>query len=74
MTLSEVNFYVIKAIVSLPSLQVDQTKIMTAFEQLMKYFGSVVKNYIKGEEAMEHCLKAFEVRFRFEYLLKRLFI
>lgn len=68
MTLSEVNFYVIKAILSLPQLQTESTKIFSAFEELMKYFGPVVKNYIKGETAMSHCLKAFEVSFSFYFI------
>uniref|UniRef100_A0A336KNH5 Translation initiation factor eIF2B subunit epsilon n=1 Tax=Culicoides sonorensis TaxID=179676 RepID=A0A336KNH5_CULSO len=38
-------------------------KLFSGFEQLMKYFGPVVRNYIKGEAAMNDCLKAFEETF-----------
>lgn len=62
MALSEVNFYVIKAILSLPALQHENSNTFGVLKQLLQYFGPVVKNYIKGNDAMRDCLKAFEVR------------
>lgn len=62
MSLSEVNFFVIKAVFSLSALiEAGPTNVLTVFKQVMQYFSSVVKNYIKGGDAMGDCLKALEV-------------
>lgn len=61
MALSEVNFYVVKAILQLLTLQENATSnITTALNQLFNYFGPVFKNYIRGRDAMMDCLNALQ--------------
>lgn len=56
-TLSEVNFYVTKAMISLPYIA-ENSNILTAFSQVYTHMGSILKNYITGNEAMLDCLNA----------------
>ena len=59
MSLNEVNFYVVKAIFNLPSLeQADEASYLKEFKAIYTYMSSVLKNYIRGAEAMLDCLKA----------------
>lgn len=61
MSLAEVNFYVVKAILQLLVMQESAAKnIVTTLNQLLTYFGSVFKNYIRGRDAMVDCMKALE--------------
>ncbi|XP_055534339.1 translation initiation factor eIF-2B subunit epsilon [Wyeomyia smithii] len=61
MSLSEVNFYVVKAILTLLTMQENAASaIVSTLSQLLAYFGPVFKNYIRGRDAMLDCLKAFE--------------
>lgn len=59
MSLNEVNFYVVKAIFNLPSLEeADDANYLKEFKLIYTYVSSVLKNYIRGAEAMTDCLKA----------------
>lgn len=59
MSLNEVNFYVVKAIFNLPSLeQVGEVNYLKEFKMIYTYISPVLKNYIRGAEAMTDCLKA----------------
>lgn len=59
MSLNEVNFYVVKAIFNLPSLEsADEASYLKEFKLIYTYISSVLKNYIRGAEAMTDCLKA----------------
>lgn len=61
MSLTEVNFFVVKAILSLqPLVNATGANVMTAFNQVLGHLGPVFKNYIRGEDAMRDCLKAIE--------------
>lgn len=58
MALNEVNFFVIKAVLSLPIVQ-ESSDQFDGFKKVYEYLGeNVVKNYIKGESAMHDCLNA----------------
>lgn len=58
MQLNEVNFFVIKAIFSLPAIQNSSDPLET-FKNVYDYLGDkVLKNYIKGDGAMVDCLNA----------------
>ncbi|XP_062539221.1 translation initiation factor eIF-2B subunit epsilon [Armigeres subalbatus] len=71
MSLSEVNFYVVKAILHLLIMQENATKnVVATMGQLLGYFGSVFKNYIRGRDAMMDCLKAFEETSEQEELIR----
>lgn len=61
MSLNEVNFYVVKAIFHMPSLAAaaeEEASFLKEFKQVYTYMSSVLKNYIRGAEAMTDCLKA----------------
>ncbi|KXJ76401.1 hypothetical protein RP20_CCG009134 [Aedes albopictus] len=61
MSLSEVNFYVVKAILQLLVMQENAAKnVVATMNQLLAYFGTVFKNYIRGRDAMMDCMKALE--------------
>ncbi|XP_055680887.1 translation initiation factor eIF-2B subunit epsilon [Lutzomyia longipalpis] len=60
MSLSEVNFYVVQAIFHLSPLTDATTNVLAALKQIYNHLGPVLKNYIKGEAAMEDCLKAIQ--------------
>ncbi|XP_052866451.1 translation initiation factor eIF-2B subunit epsilon [Anopheles cruzii] len=61
MSLSEVNFYVVKAILQILVLQENvETNTVATLRKILAYFGVVFKNYIRDNDAMLDCLKAFE--------------
>lgn len=60
MSLQEVNFYVIRALFSLPPMK-NPTNVLTIFKDLLVFFKPIVANYIKGLDAMMDCLRAVEV-------------
>lgn len=61
MTLSEVNFYVVKALLNLYPIKEADGNLLTAFNQIFAQLNGVLKNYIRGDQAMTDCLKAIEV-------------
>lgn len=62
MSLSEVNFYVVKALLNLyPIKDESNGNVLTAFNQIFAQLHGVLKNYIRGADAMDDCLKAIEV-------------
>lgn len=61
MSLSEVNFYVVKALLNLYPIKEPSGNILTAFNQIFAQLHGVLKNYIRGDQAMQDCLKAIEV-------------
>lgn len=63
MTLSEVNFYVVRAIFSLRPISEAGADILSALKQLLSHLNPVLKNYIRGKDAMQDCLKAIEVNY-----------
>lgn len=65
-TLSEVNFYVVKAMLNLYPIKESNGNVLSAFNQIFAHLNSVLKNYIRGTDAMSDCLKAIEVS-RFIY-------
>ena len=60
MSLKEVNFYVVKAILSLPIMHVEDANVLTNLNSVLAHLGPVMNNYIRGEDAMHDCLQAFE--------------
>lgn len=61
MSLSEVNFYVVKALLNLYPIKESNGNVLTAFNQIFAQLHGVLKNYIRGSQAMSDCLKAIEV-------------
>lgn len=61
MSLCEVNFYVVKALLNLYPIKEPSSNILTAFNQIFAQLNGVLKNYIRGDQAMKDCLKAIEV-------------
>lgn len=61
MSLSEVNFYVAQAVLNLYPIKESNGNVMNAFNQIYSHLNPVLKNYIRGPEAMHDCLKAIEV-------------
>lgn len=61
MALSEVNFYVAKAMLNLYPMKECNGNVMSAFNQIYSHLSPVLKNYIRGPDAMSDCLKAIEV-------------
>lgn len=58
-SMQEVNYHVVRAILSLPS----ETKPAGFFVELHKYlvfFQPIFKNYVRNDEAQKECLKALE--------------
>lgn len=75
MSLSEVNFYVVKALLNLYPIKDSSGNVLTAFNQIFAQLHGVLKNYIRGPQAMKDCLKAIEVySFVNCYLLFTIFI
>lgn len=65
MSLEEVNYYVVKAILNLPTIRAEGANIVAALSKIFNHLGPVMKNYIRGDSAMRDCLKAVEVIFNF---------
>lgn len=61
MSLSEVNFYVVKALLNLYPIKESDGNVLSAFNQIFAQLHGVLKNYIRGVDAMKDCLKAIEV-------------
>ncbi|XP_050295224.1 translation initiation factor eIF-2B subunit epsilon isoform X2 [Anthonomus grandis grandis] len=59
-TVKEVNFNVIKAILIMSHKIPDGPQYFNGFSQLLAYFAPILKNYIKNESAMADCLQAIE--------------
>lgn len=75
MSLKEVNFNVVKAIFSLPSIKEPlKNNVLLEISAVLKQLGPVMSNYIKSEEAMLDCLKALEVGFSFKSVIFMLLI
>lgn len=70
MSLSEVNFYVVQALLNLYPIKEANGNVLTAFNQIFAKLHGVLKNYIRGSEAMGDCLKAIEVM-GFPYVQKK---
>lgn len=64
MSLSEVNFYVVQALLNLYPIKEANGNVLTAFNQIFAQLHGVLKNYIRGSEAMSDCLKAIEVKIK----------
>lgn len=64
MTLSEVNFFVVQALLNLYPIKESNGNVLTAFNQIFAQLHGVLKNYIRGSEAMDDCLKAIEVKIK----------
>lgn len=61
MALSEVNFHVVKAILSLRHIaEANANNLIGAINVVLTHLGPVFKNYIRGDDAMMDCLKAVE--------------
>lgn len=61
MSLKEVNFNVVKAIFSLPTIkEPSNNNVLIEISAVLKQLGAVMSNYIKSEDAMLDCLKALE--------------
>ena len=56
MALSEVNFYVVQAMLNLYPIKECNGNVMAAFQQIYAHLNPVMKNYIRGPEAMSDCL------------------
>jgi len=66
-TIREVTYNVIKAILSLPLHYLSETKIAVSNQNYQKnlkimitYFNTIILNYVKNEDAQEDCLRAIE--------------
>ncbi|KAI5636697.1 eIF4-gamma/eIF5/eIF2-epsilon domain-containing protein [Phthorimaea operculella] len=57
--LHEVNFFVIRALLSMPVLA-DAKNVLATVKDIFKYFSPVVSNYIKTKSSTMDCLKAVE--------------
>lgn len=64
MSLSEVNFYVVKALLNLYPIKESDGNVLSAFNQIFAQLHGVLKNYIRGADAMIDCLKAIEVNIK----------
>lgn len=60
MSLPEVNFYVVKALLNLYPIKDSNGNVLTAFNQIFAQLNGVLKNYIRGPDAMRDCLRAIE--------------
>lgn len=58
--LHEVNFFVIRALLSMPAL-VSSKSVLVTLKDILKYFRPVLANYIKTKSSIMDCLKAVEV-------------
>ncbi|KAJ8919240.1 hypothetical protein NQ315_003823 [Exocentrus adspersus] len=59
-TVKEVNFNVIKAILTLSLRQPIGPQYFSHLSRLLSYFAPILKNYIRNESAMIDCLQAIE--------------
>ncbi|KAK5643696.1 hypothetical protein RI129_007541 [Pyrocoelia pectoralis] len=68
-TVKEVNFNVIKAILTLPFQLYLGQPYLSSLRPLLEYFSPILKNYIRNVSAMVDCLQAIEVCRYFFYFL-----
>ncbi|KAJ0179353.1 hypothetical protein K1T71_005065 [Dendrolimus kikuchii] len=59
MQLHEVNFFVVKALLSIPVLS-ETNNVLGTVKDILKYFRPVLANYIKTKTSIMDCLKAVE--------------
>lgn len=59
----QVNFNVIKAILTISLRQPIGPQYYSHLSRLLSYFAPVLKNYMRNEAAMIDCLQAIEVGF-----------
>ncbi|XP_023947314.2 translation initiation factor eIF-2B subunit epsilon [Bicyclus anynana] len=57
--LHEVNFFVIRALLSMPVL-IDSKSVLNTVKDILKFFRPVIANYIKSESSIMDCLRAVE--------------
>lgn len=60
--LHEVNFFVIRAMLSMPIL-VDSKSVLITVKDILKFFRPILLNYIKTKSSIMDCLRAVEVSF-----------
>lgn len=58
--LHEVNFFVVRGLLSMPVLTEAQNVLVTV-KDILKYFRPVLSNYIKTKSSIMDCLRAVEV-------------
>ncbi|XP_023012406.2 eukaryotic translation initiation factor 2B subunit epsilon isoform X1 [Leptinotarsa decemlineata] len=59
-TVKEVNFNVVKAILIMSLRQPTGVQYFSHLSRLLSFFAPILKNYIRNESAMEDCLQAIE--------------
>ncbi|KRT81753.1 hypothetical protein AMK59_5175 [Oryctes borbonicus] len=59
-TLKEVNYNVVKAILNLPFQHSSGQQYLPALLRTLVYFSPILKNYVRNESAAEDCLQAIE--------------
>ncbi|XP_004927856.1 translation initiation factor eIF-2B subunit epsilon isoform X1 [Bombyx mori] len=57
--LNEVNFFVVRALLSMPVLS-EAKNVLTTVKDILKYFRPVLANYIKSKSSIMDCLRAVE--------------
>ncbi|XP_026491193.1 translation initiation factor eIF2B subunit epsilon [Vanessa tameamea] len=57
--LNEVNFFVVRALLSMPILE-NSKNVLTTVKDILKFFRPVIANYIKTKLSIMDCLKAVE--------------
>ncbi|CAG9791992.1 unnamed protein product [Diatraea saccharalis] len=57
--LNEVNFFVVKALLSIPILT-ETKSVLSTIKDIWKYFQPVISNYIKTKSSIMDCLRAVE--------------
>lgn len=57
--LHEVNFYVVRALLSMPVLA-ENKNVLNTLKDILKYFRPVLANYIKTKSSIMDCLRAVE--------------
>ncbi|GLV37109.1 eukaryotic translation initiation factor 2B subunit epsilon [Carabus blaptoides fortunei] len=59
-TVREVNYNVVKAILNLPFQQSGGQQYLSSLRSLLTYFTPILVNYVRNESAMTDCLQAIE--------------
>lgn len=59
-SLKEVNYFVCKAILSLPFQLQDGSQYLQALSRCLAYFSPILKNYIRDDDSMNDCLQAVQ--------------
>lgn len=60
--LHEVNFFVVRALFSLPVLT-EAKNVLSTIKDILKFFRPVLANYIKTKPSIMDCLRAVEVSY-----------